>query len=429
MRVLFISNLYPPNTIGGYERLCFEVASAFARQGHSVFVLTSTHGTATADYEGQTVYRRLQLLIGGTIYSPFAGSEQERQSINAGNIGALRMVMTETAPDVIFVWNLFFLDSSLLDAIPGDPTRTALMLTDNWLIGMREPVFLGAYFRDHVFGDHPFAPGETHVVAPPRWLHRSLGWLGGPRNRSEAPAPRPLPFAAVFGSVFMRDLYAAAGITFPRAAVIHNGVRQARRATADFIDRTNLVEQNTLRLLFAGRLVDLKGVETAVKAVPILNRLPLPVARIELTILGDAQDLASLERLDRSIEDSACQEQIRRLDSVAEDALFDLFQSYDIYLFPSLYEPFSLTLIHALASGIPTVASRTGGNPEIMTEGLTDCLFRKGDAADLARAVQTLATDATLRIRVAAEARRTAARFTFEAMIDGMTKFLMAPRQ
>ena len=43
MRVLFVSNLYPPNVIGGYERLCFEVAAALAKRGHDVWVLTSDH--------------------------------------------------------------------------------------------------------------------------------------------------------------------------------------------------------------------------------------------------------------------------------------------------------------------------------------------------------------------------------------------------
>src|SRR5262249_19719262 len=41
MKILFVSNLYPPNTIGGYERLCFEVAAAFVEADHEVAVLTS----------------------------------------------------------------------------------------------------------------------------------------------------------------------------------------------------------------------------------------------------------------------------------------------------------------------------------------------------------------------------------------------------
>ena len=109
---------------------------------------------------------------------------------------------------------------------------------------------------------------------------------------------------------------------------------------------------------------------------------------------------------------------------MAEDALFDLFQQHDVYLFPSLYEPFSLTLIHALACGIPTAASRAGGNPEIVRDRESGVLFEKGDPADLARAVLRLARDPALRAGVSAGGRAAAARFTFEAMVDGMEAFL-----
>ena len=64
MRVLFVSNLYPPNVVGGYERLCFEVASAFAARGHEVAVLTSGHGGGVAEYPGQTIRQALRLLAG-----------------------------------------------------------------------------------------------------------------------------------------------------------------------------------------------------------------------------------------------------------------------------------------------------------------------------------------------------------------------------
>ena len=64
------------------------------------------------------------------------------------------------------------------------------------------------------------------------------------------------------------------------------------------------------------------------------------------------------------------------------DSLPELFEEHDIYVFPSLYEPFSLTLIHALACGIPTAASRVGGNVEIVRDGVSGVLFKKGDPAD-----------------------------------------------
>jgi glycogen synthase len=170
--------------------------------------------------------------------------------------------------------------------------------------------------------------------------------------------------------------------------------------------------------------VDLKGAHDAVAAMPLIRPEETGAEKVRLTLLGDARDAAYAERLRREVAASGCADRIEVRPPVAEDALFDLFQRHDIYLFPSLYEPFSLTLIHALACGIPTAAARAGGNPEIVRDGESGVLFEKGEPADLARAVLRLARDPALRTRVSAGGRAAAHRFTFEAMVDGMEGFL-----
>lgn len=236
-------------------------------------------------------------------------------------------------------------------------------------------------------------------------------------------APKP-GLEAIFGAAFMRDLYAAGGSVFERHRVIHNGVKQTGHAAASAVDRSRLVAPGTLHLLFAGRLVDLKGAHTAVAAMPLLDPAALGVARIQLTLLGDTQDAAYMTQLHAAIAASGQTANIVLQPSVPEDQLPALFNAHDIYLFPSLYEPFSLTLIHALALGIPTIASNIGGNPEIIADGESGLLFPKGDAAALAGAVRRLALDGALRARLAAGGSRSASRFTFERMVSEMADFL-----
>jgi len=145
---------------------------------------------------------------------------------------------------------------------------------------------------------------------------------------------------------------------------------------------------------------------------------------VRLTLLGDTRDTAYLERLQREVAGSPCANSINIQPAVPEDSLPELFAGHDIYVFPSLYEPFSLTLIHALACGIPTAASRVGGNVEIVRDGVSGVLFEKGDPADLARAVLRLANDPQLCVAVALGGRQAAAPFTFEGMVNGMEGFL-----
>ena len=428
MRVLFVSNLYPPNVVGGYERLCFNVAAAFAARGHDVAVLASGHGGRTAEYPGQRVRRTLRLLAGETVYAPFAGDAPARDALNRANLAALAEAVREERPDVVFAWNLFFLDRSLLEALGGCGVPVAAMLTDNWLAEMVRPGFNTAFFRDHVFGSVPF-PQEPAPAPKSGFLVRLLG------QRGEAPAREPglhLPMAAVFGADFVRAYYDAAGIRFARHRVVHNGVPQESLPDAAFRDRTRLVRDGELRLLFAGRLVDLKGADTAVEALPLLlaaEAAELAGLEARLTVVGDGQDVAYVRRLHEAIARSGCADRIELRPSVPEAALFDLFQDHDIYLFPSLYEPFSLTLIHALACGIPTVASSAGGNREIVRDGESGVVFEKGSADGLARAVRRLAADPALRARVARGGRDAAARFTFEAMVEGLEAFLRDDRR
>jgi glycosyltransferase involved in cell wall biosynthesis len=413
MRVLFVSNLYPPNVVGGYERLCFEVASAFAAAGHVVSVLTSNHGGLIADYPDQTILRSLRLLAGETIYEPFAGDEAARAAVDAANIEALATAITSERPDVIYSWNLFFLGASLLDALPGFGAPVYAMLTDNWLANMIVPEFVAGFFREHVFGDVPF-PKRTGL------LQRLSG-------RAPAPMPeRPVAVTAVFGSEFMRVFYRAAGMRFARETVIHNGVEQALAARRVGRDRRKPAVSGEVRLLFAGRLVDLKGVDVAVAA---LGHLPDTLTgrwTVRLTIVGDAQDHAYVARLQGAIDANAGRAVIERQPTVAESELFDLFEAHDVYLFPSLYEPFSLTLIHALACGIPTIASDAGGNVEIVQDGVSGLVTRKGDAAALARGIEKLALDPILRSRLSEGGRRSASRFTFETMIASTERFFGA---
>jgi glycogen synthase len=432
MRLLVVSNLYPPNVVGGYERLCFDAVSGLVRRGHEVTVLTSTFGGKTAEFPGQAVERSLQLLVGDGIYAPFAGTAADREAINRANLAALQRTVAALRPDAIFAWNLFFLDRSIVDGLGAAGCPVHVMLTDNWLITMYRPEFWAGFFQKHVLGNEPFVPPSAAAPGPGEAAGlraRAWGWLrrllGSPAAAGPVEPDLRFPFRAVFGSRFVRDLYRAAGIGFAGETVVYNGVQQAPYADKPVRERSILVDPDELRLLFVGRLVDLKGVDTVVEALALLGPRDLGVSRVRLSIVGDMQDAAYVRHLRELIDRSGRAGQVTIQLAVPEETLFDLFQAHDIYLFPSLYEPFSLTLIHALACGIPTIATRAGGNVEIVFDGETGMLFEKGSAADLARLVRLLVRDPALRGRVAGAGRELARGFTVDRMVGEMEGILL----
>lgn len=402
MNVLFLSNLYPPNVCGGYEQLCFSVASALAERGHAVGVLTSRYGGASADYPGQQIWRSLMLLATeGNIYEPFCPTPQERDDINGHNLRELHRVVEAFAPDILFVWNLYFFDASLLHEIEGRYGHKAVyFLTDNWLISFFHGDFLGWYFPNVVFG------------------HQQL---------EDAPVQEPLPLRgrAIFGARFMERFYAGAGLTFSHTAVIHNGVPLPRLPEAGYRDRLLPVRQGALRLLFAGRVVDVKGVHVLLAALPLV-RAALPGVAVSLDIVGDCRDEAYRAKLDAILAADGTAPLVRFREPVALSALFDLFQDFDVYMFPSLYEPFALTLIHALHAGIPTVASAVGGNVEIVFDRDTGRVYPRDDTRALADCIVELYRDPLARNRLSRRARETAWGFTFEVMITRIIEELSA---
>ena len=137
---------------------------------------------------------------------------------------------------------------------------------------------------------------------------------------------------------------------------------------------------------------------------------------MKLLIVGDGSCKPQLE------------EQARALglahDSVFLNASADVAQflgSMDIFVLPSLSEALSNSLMEAMACGCCAVASRTGGNVELVAEGRTGRLFEPGNAADLALVLEDLIADDARRKEIAARGRRfIEEQFSFAAMARRM---------
>ena len=82
-----------------------------------------------------------------------------------------------------------------------------------------------------------------------------------------------------------------------------------------------------------------------------------------------------------------------------------LYQAADLLVLPSRSEGFANTLIEAMGCGLPVVATRVGGNPEIVEDGTTGILVAPGDAGALAAAIRELLAEPERRRRLGARAR------------------------
>src|SRR5215469_16364781 len=149
MRILYVSNLYPPNDVGGYEQLCFKVASTLVERGHEAVVCTSNYGTRQVDYPGQRIIRALKLLANqDNIYASVDVSAEERSAADRNNVEAFEELCIAERPDLVFVWNLYFLPPGLLNVISNCSIPVAYFLTKTWLPPQLKQINVSPIFQN-----------------------------------------------------------------------------------------------------------------------------------------------------------------------------------------------------------------------------------------------------------------------------------------
>jgi colanic acid/amylovoran biosynthesis glycosyltransferase len=146
-----------------------------------------------------------------------------------------------------------------------------------------------------------------------------------------------------------------------------------------------------LRLLTVARLVEVKGIEYALRAV---SSLRCKNSRILYQIVGDGPLRGELEEL---VDRLRLTDRVEFLGALPQEFLGELYRGAHIFLLPSVVtsageeETQSLVLAEAQASGLPVIATRIGGIPESMREGESGLLVRPRDPGALAHAIEQLA--------------------------------------
>jgi glycosyltransferase involved in cell wall biosynthesis len=214
--------------------------------------------------------------------------------------------------------------------------------------------------------------------------------------------------------------FAAERMNLPPACieVVYNGIRPgtaAPQAVADAQLTWPFAADGAMRLLFVGRLVDIKGLDTLLHALAEMRRSGTVPS---LVLCGDGPLRAALEQQAR---DSGLAAHVRFLGE--RDDATTWMAAADVLVLPSRQEGLSNALLEAMAAGRAVVASRVGGNVELVADGRTGLLVPPGDAVALARALQALAAEPARRDQLgAAAAAAVDERFSVAAMVNAMQR-------
>jgi glycosyltransferase involved in cell wall biosynthesis len=401
MRVLAVGNVYPPHHLGGYEVIWRGAMRHLRAEGHAARILTTDFrrpDVATDAPEDDDVHRELdwywrdhqwrRLSLRGCLQL-----ERRNADVLDGHLRNFR-------PDIVTWWPVGGLSLGLIERTRAAGIPALFFVLDPWpSYGPHRDLWTRAWRR----------------LGPLAALGARLSGL--PTRVDYGQAGR-----FIFCSRSMSEQTLSAGFPVSNGAVITPGVERA------FVDapREAGAPPWRWRLLYVGRVVEQKGIETAISALPLLP------AAAELWIVGEG-DTAYRAALEQVASRLGVADRVHFEGPRPRERLIETYRDADAVVFPVQWsEPWGLVPLEAMALGRPVVATGRGGSGEYLRDGANALLFEAGDPAALAARLQSLANAPALRERLIAEGYETANRHSEDAFnraaLAAMVNASKAPR-
>ncbi|MGF7176651.1 glycosyltransferase family protein [Azospirillum doebereinerae] len=368
-RVLVVTNLFPPQELGGYGRKLWEFSAELLRRGHDVRILTADvpelarPGVAGTEDLEKRVERGLGLY----------GYWRDGRAFNHEDTGRCVAIVRENAvrileaarrhrSEVCMVGNLDLVGHQFLTALTAQGI----------------PVV-------HCLGNQ----------------HPGYGLEDAPRS----PLYRPGP-----ASHWVEGRLKENGFGFKETSVLYPGAR------VDYFYRPIMPAQDRLRIAFASLYVVYKGPQILLNA---LNRLHHAGVDFDCVMAGEAPDADFLERSQAFCAKNGLSGKVRFQGFLDRQGMADLFARTNVLVFPSLFqEPFGISQVEAMAAGLTVVTSATGGSGEIVRDGVDGLHFASEDHEDLAAKLRGLVEDPARWARLAQAGRERAFGFAVGRSVD-----------
>ena len=403
MKILVLTNLYPPQAVGGYEERCRDVIEGLKERGHQVRVLTSTHKLSGETMES-AVHRRFW--IHGFYGHPWRSIPFLFQ-LERHNHRVLSEEIAQFEPDVVHVWNMGGLSKSLLLTLQDSGLPIVYDVSDHWIAqSLRADVWL-RWWNGEAGG---------HGARLFRGFLRGTGLARLIRKVAPFSPWDKIHFERIyFCSRFLRDVTLKAGYGVEHGAVIYCGVETSKVTPRPTSSRFK-------GLLFAGRLSADKDPLTAIRALGILKKRGVLDLRLSVYGRGDPDYVQLLHGAARELNI------VESIDfgAVTRDEMQKLFSTHDALIFTSAWgEPFALTPLEAMAAALPVISTLEGGSAELIRDQVNGLSFRTADAEDLADKIDWLRNHPDERVRMLEEGEREIrAKFGREMMVSQIEAYL-----
>ena len=340
------------------------MAEGLSNRGWNCKVLTSCAGRPSERQTASVVVSRSLLLSKGWVAENW---------ISPINLLVVVYHLIQFKPDFIYLWNLCLISPpTIMNVLRATGLPCAVNLGDYWL------------------GCETIAD-ETKG----RWLSRKLRRMV---NRIWAfyTSVQKKSFQLVVISDNIKSFYLKRGFDSNRIKIIRRGIPANQIHPCKALAN---IRQGTFRLVFTGRLTEEKGVRILLQSLALLY-IENSEIDLHLDIFGKDQ-----ENIEHSLKDFCKANNLQKAVTfggmVSRESIRNLLPGYHAAVAPTVRpEPFGNTSIEAMASGVPIIASRSGGFTEVVRDGMNGLLVEPGNPIDLKNKIKLLYYDEAFRRRL-----------------------------
>lgn len=422
VKILVLTHLYPPHHAGTYDLRCQTQTDALKLRGHTMHVLTSKHGMNN-EQRGGDVERRL-ILNGVYDHKPITRF-RELRAAEVQNHTVLRETIAAFKPDLIHVYSLHGLSKSFVFALRNSRLPTVYDVADGWLSeGIRNDLWLRWWNRPGASVIRLFAElfgqrNKLDHLAPTRMMK---GYDRIPPLYADPTSITPGSISAFrfdriyFCSHSLKQEAEQAGFKVSHAEVIYPSI-----PTQSFVGEVKPAYAPAAKLLLVSNLDERSGAMTALKALQLLREDKVNVT-LSVFGRGDSNYIAQLRSF-------AAQNQLTveflSMSNINKD-LPAVYRKHDALLHTTEWnEPYSVTPLEAMASGLPVVGTAAGGAGEMFRHGDIALTYMPGDEGELASRIQQLMQQPELRVKIAENGQQEVlAKYNETAVTDRIENYL-----
>jgi len=187
-------------------------------------------------------------------------------------------------------------------------------------------------------------------------------------------------------------------------SVVYNGID-----TQEFYPlKNNIRNENIFKIICVSRITPRKGIRYLIEAVKILRE---KYPQIRLEIIGEGNEKEELIKLSAQYNLS---EQVAFLGLISHNQLPRYYQNAHVFILPSLNEGMSNTMLEAIASGLPIIATDTGGTKELVSDAENGFIIKMKDPDDLVKKLEIMINNQKLRETMSIKSRQLSENFSWQ---------------